>query len=819
MFRNYVKIAWRNLFKNKLYSLLNIAGLTFGLICFFLIGLFVFDELTFDQQHSKADRIYRLIEHKSEKGDQTIIAGGSFKVSEESKKVIGEIENSTRISRIGRANLINPERPEINFQEDVTMVDENFLRIFDFPLIEGNRETALAEPNTIVITEELALNRFNTTKVLGKTLKFSFIDSPLKITGVLKNHKKNSSFNFNNLLSEATSHSAEYFKDMMQNDWLSSNYFTVYFLLKPQSDPERVAINLKNLVLKNFKPEAGTTFSYDLQNLKDVHLYSEEIFDGARNTNVAAIAQGNPLYIKIFIYIALFVLLIAGINYINLSTAKASNRSKEIGVRKSLGAEKGSLIIQFLLEAFIITTVSFVLSVLLLQVILPVFNQFSNKELSLNFNTDYQIWLLAIGSCIFTSLFSGFYPAFLLSSFKPLNLLKGLKMSSNLASNLRKGLVFTQFTISTVLIICTLVVYEQVKYLNNTNLGFRKDQMVVIDVNTGTARKNMISIKNEIAKISGVKSVSATSRVPGEWKTYRKVKAYTDNRVESEKESYYFAADENFMETFNVNLLSGRNFEQVADSGAVILNETAAKALNIKEANNQLIKIPAIAGAETFNTLDNPITMRVVGIVKDFHFQSLKTKIEPLVVGYIQNPIQSVDYYTARIENVNMQSTLGKLKAVMVNNDKDDPFEYHFLDEQLKLFYMEDARRQQMLIWAALSTIFIACLGLFGLATYAAEQRIKEIGVRKVLGASVFSLTTLLTKDFLKLVVISIIVAAPIACWGANAWLKEYAYHINIAWWMPITGGLMAIFIAIITVSYNTIKAALLNPVKSLKNE
>ncbi|MBA4849210.1 ABC transporter permease [Emticicia sp. BO119] len=818
MLRNYIKIAWRNLFKNKLYSLLNIAGLTFGLICFFLIGLFVFDELTFDEQHSNADRIYRLIEHKSAKGEQTIIAGGSFKVAEESKKVIVAIENSTRVIRMGRANLINPERPEINFQEDVTTVDENFLRIFDFPLIEGTRETALTEPNTIVITEELALNRFNTTKVLGKTLKFSFIDSPLKITGVLKNHKKNSSFTFNNLLSEATSHSANYFKDMMQNDWLSSN-FTVYFLLKPQSDPEHVAVNLKNLVLKNFKPEAGTTFSYNLQNLKNVHLRSEGIYDGARNSNVAAIAQGNPLYIKIFIYIALFVLLIAGINYINLSTAKASNRSKEIGVRKSLGAEKGSLIIQFLLEAFIITTVSFVLSVLLLQVILPIFNQFTNKELSLNFNTDYRIWLLAIGACIFTSLFSGFYPAFLLSSFKPLNLLKGLKMNSNLASNLRKGLVFTQFTISTVLIICTLVVYEQVKYLNNTNLGFRKDHMVVIDVNNGAARKNMISLKSEMAKISGVKNVSATSRVPGEWKTYRKVKVYTDNRVEAEKASYYFAADENFIETFNVKLLNGRNFEQVADSGAVILNETAATALNIQEANNQLITIPSIAQSEIFNTLNNPIKMHVVGIVKDFHFQSLKAKIEPLILGYIKNPIHDVDYYTARIESTNIQSTLDKLKAVMVNNEKDDPFEYHFLDEQLKLFYMEDARRQQILIWAALSTIFIACLGLFGLATYAAEQRIKEIGVRKVLGASVFSLTALLTKDFLKLVIASIIVAAPIAWWGANLWLQEYAYHINIAWWMPLAGGLLAIIIAIFTVSYNTIKAALLNPIKSLKTE
>jgi putative ABC transport system permease protein len=818
MFRNYLKIAWRTLFKNKLYSLLNIAGLTFGLICFFLIGLLVFDELTFNQQHSNADRIYRLIEHKNVKGKQTIVAGGGYKLAEESRQAIGEIENTTRMIRLGRGNLINPERPEINFQEDVTMADENFLKIFDFPLIEGNRATALVEPNTIVITEELALNRFNTTKVLGKTLKFNFIDMPLTITGVLKNHPKNSSFTFNNLLSEATNQNTGYFNDFMNSDWLSNN-FSIYFLIKPHSDPANVPARLKALVLKNFKPEPGTTFSFDLQNLKDIHLRSEGIVDGARNSNVSAMAQGNPLYIRIFIYIALFVLFIAGINYVNLSTAKASNRSKEIGVRKSLGAERGSLVAQFLLEAFIITAVSFVLSVLLLQVILPFFNQFADKSLTLGFHTDYRIWAGAIAACIFTSLFSGFYPAFLLSGFHPLNLLKGLKNQNNTTTTLRKGLVFTQFTISTVLIICTLVVYEQVKFLNNTNLGFRKDQMVVIDVNTAAARKNMVSIRNEMMKVSGVKSVSATSRVPGEWKMYKKIKAYQGMQQESERESYYFAADENFMETFNARIISGRNFEQAADSGAVIINETAAKALNIKDANNQLITIPAIAGGETFNLLDKPIAMRVVGIVKDFHFQSLKNRIEPLVVGYIKNPIQDVDYYTARIESINMQSTLDKLKAVMVNNDKDDPFEYHFLDEQLRLFYLEDARRQQILIWAALATIFIASLGLFGLATYAAEQRIKEIGVRKVLGASVFSLAALLTSDFLKIVVAAIIVAVPVAWWAGGLWLQEYAYHIDVAWWMPVAGGLAAVLIAVLTVSYNTIRAALVNPVKSLKSE
>ena len=820
MFQNYFKTALRTLFRNKLYSTLNIAGLTFGLSCFFLIGLYLFDELTFDQQHTKADRIYRVVEHKTVNGEATVVAAAGFKLAAESKKVISGVENTTRVARIGRANLLNPENP-VNFQETITVTDENFLEVFDFPLMAGDKETALIAPNSILITEKLAMRLFNKTDVLGKTLQFSFMQSPLKITGILKNHPHNSSFDFTSLLSQASFLSDSGYRNVMSNDWFSNN-FSVYVLLKPNINSKSVAQKMSQLVHANFKAPAGTSFSFSLQPLKDVHLKSADIADGARNTNVEAMPQGNIAYIRIFLIVGFFVLLIAGINYMNLTTARASSRLKEIGVRKTIGALENNLFKQFLLESFLITFISFLVSIALVNLILPAFNQFTNKQLSLGLSTDYRIWLLAIGFTAVIGLLSGSYPAALLSRFRPVLLLKGLKFQSKGDLSLRKGLVIFQFTISIIMIIGTLVLFLQVRYLNNTDLGFNKDLLVVIDVNTGRARTNFETVKNEMAKIPTVKNVSVTSRVPGEWKTFRTVKIKNRGAGDDPKVAYLFGADEDFMKTFDVQLLSGRNFDAVSDSLSIIINETAAKMLGITDPAGQTVEIPAFSrrGASSpFSTMDIPFTPRVVGIVKDFHFQSLRNKIEPLVLAYIKNPIHGVDYYSVRIDGNDVKGTLDKLKAVMVNTDEDDPFEYHFLDEQLALFYQEDQRRQTILIWMAVATIFIACLGLFGLATYSAEQRIKEIGVRKVLGATVVNLASLLSKDFLKLALIANGIAFPFAWWATNKWLQEYAYHIEVEWWVFVIAGGLAIGIALLTVSYQAIRAALSNPVKSLRTE
>lgn len=822
MFKNYFKTAFRTLFKNKLYTTLNVAGLAFGLSCFLLIGLYVFDELTFDQQHRNADRIYRVVEHKNVNGEATTIAGIGYKLAEESKRVVPGVEKTTRIQRTGRANILSTDNPSNFFQETVTVADQHFLDIFDFPLISGDRKTALAEPNTILINEDLAMRLFGKKDgLLGKTLQFSFWEPPLKITGILKNHPRNSSFDFSSVMSDASYASTEFYKNIVEADWLSNN-FSVFALLKPNADPKSVADGMSKLVHSNFNAPAGTTYSFSLQPLKDVHLKSGDIVEGARNSNVDPIPKGSVIYIKIFSFIALFVLLIAGINYMNLTTARASSRLKEIGVRKAIGAIRGNLIKQFLVESLLVTLFAFLVALAVVNLVLPAFNQFTNKQLSLGFSSDYRIWLYAIVFTVLTALLSGSYPALMLSRFKPVMLVKGLKMENKSGLSLRKGLVIFQFTISVVMIIATIVLFMQVKYMNTTNLGFNKDLLVVIDVNTGKARSNFEAVKAEIAKIPAVKNVSVTSRVPGEWKTYRTIKIKNNGSTEEPKVAYMIGADKDFLKTFEVKLISGRNFNTPNDSACIIVNETAAKMLGITEAGEQIVQIPAMSRGGSFGPINDeniPFTPRIIGIVKDFHFQSLKDKIEPLILAYNNNPLHVIDYYTARIDASNISSTLEKLKAVMVNNDKNDPFEYHFLDEQLALFYIEDGRRQTILIWVALATIFIACLGLFGLATYSAEQRVKEIGVRKVLGATVANLASLLSKDFLKLVLIANGIAFPIGWWAANKWLEDYAYHIKIEWWVFVLAGALAIGIALLTVCYQAVRAALINPVKSLRTE
>ncbi|MVM36842.1 FtsX-like permease family protein [Spirosoma sp. HMF3257] len=818
MLRNYFKISFRTLGRHKLYTALNVAGLSLGITCFLLIGLYLFDELTFDQQHSRASRIYRAIQHKKTPTEELTIAASSYKVAEEAPKSIGEIENSARIVRTGRANLSNPENKN-TFQETVTFGTPGVLKLFDFETIDGDGRSALNEPNSIIIVEELAQRLFNSTQVVGRTVDFE-INKPLKITAVLKNHPRNSSFDFKAIVSEATISSDKDFAEWTAS-WDSQSFMT-FFLLKEKASPEVAAKKITDLLKANAKLEAGSSISYTLQPLTDIHLFSDTITEGARNGNVEAMSQGSLLYIKIFAIVALFVLLIACINYMNLATARASNRSKEIGVRKANGAFRYHLINQFLTESLVVTTISFLLAVAIVNLLLPAFNEFTHKELSLGIHSDYRIWLYSLIALFATGLLSGSYPAFLLSSFSPLLLLKNLKLQNRGDLSLRKGLVVFQFTISVVMMIATIVLFQQVQFANNKNLGFNKKLLLVVDINSSKVRSGAETIKTEFSRIAGVKQVSATSRVPGEWKIIPTVQINTEGSSNEPKVAYWIGADENFARTFEVQLLKGRNFNGMSDSTSVILNEAAAKMLNIREVSGQRIGIPSRAMGGSYRPLnkDNqPFNARVIGIVKDFHFQSLREKIAPMVLAYQRNPVHNIDYFTARIEGKDIPATLAQMNDVLAKIDPTHLLEYHFLDEQLARFYAEDQRRETLLIWVALITIFIACLGLFGLATYAAEQRIKEIGVRKVLGAGVMNLTVLLSKDFLKLVLIANGIAFPVAWWATNEWLNDFAYHIQVEWWMFAVSGVLAVAIALATVSYQAIKAALVNPVRSLRSE
>lgn len=819
MIKNYFKIAFRSLFKNRTYSLINILGLTFGLTCFILIGLYIFDELTFDRAHKNADRVYRIIGHKKNNTESFTIAAGSFMLAEESKKAIPEIDNTARFTRTGRANMKNPENSN-SFYQTVTVANNGFMELFDFEPMAGDPKTALKESNSIVIVEKLARQLFNSTDVVGKMVKWEFMETPLMIKAVIKNHPRNSSFDFESVYSEATFLSDTGFARSALADWSSDNY-SVYALLKEKSDPDLVAQKMNQLVKAHFTPEPGSSVFYNLQSLKDIHLRSKGIVDGARNSNVEPINNGSLFYIKIFALVAFFILIIACINYMNLTTAKASGRSKEIGIRKTNGAYRGQLIRQFILESVLISLVSFILAVCLVNLILPAFNHFANKELSLGYHTDYHIWLYAVIAALIAGIIAGSYPALVLSGFNPVLLIKGAKLQHKSNLSLRKGLVIFQFTISSILIIATIVLFLQVRFINHKDLGFDKDLLLVVDINSGKVRNAGDVINAEFSKIPHVKNVSTTSRVPGEWKIIPTVKIKNEGSTDDLKVSYFLGVDEHFTTTFQVKMLKGRNFAGRNDSSSVILNEQAARILGIQEASGQAVEIPMIAFGGTYSNLRNDRIFKanVIGIVKDFNFQSLREKIAPLVMGYQYNPVHVIDYFTAKIDGRDPNSTLEKMKAVLAKIDINHLFEYHFLDQQLAIFYQEDRRRQSILIWSAFASLFIACMGLFGLATYAAEQRVKEIGIRKVLGASVTGIMALLSKDFIKLVIISILVASPIAYFLMIKWLQEFAYRIRIEWWIFMMAGLIALFIALMTVSFKAIKAAVANPVKSLRTE
>ena len=803
MIKNYLKIAWRNLMKNKIFSFINIFGLMIGLTSFLLIALYVFDELTFDRFHKNAENIYRVIEFKTtSEGKETKTAGVAYQVAEKGKSDFPEIKDAARITALGRTNISTSENTNV-FYEDFWIANPRFLTTFDFVLLQGDRQTALAAPFSVIVTEETAKKLFGTTDVLGKAIKADRDSVPFKITGILKNFPVNSHLFFNLCFSESSLVHPE-FKQFVSSDW-NSNSFPTYLLLSGKSDPYQVEAKINQLVKANQKKDITDKRSFILQPLKSIHFYSGEIEGGAG-------IKGSITYIYVFSIVAFFVLLIACINYMNLTTARFANRAKEIAVRKVAGASRKNLTLQFLSEAFLVTVIALMLALVLVKLLLPPFNSFTEKQLMLGAETDYRIWLGVVIIIIFVGLLSGIYPALFQSRFKALSLLKSKLNTGKANLSMRRSLVVFQFAIYIIMIVATMVVYMQMQYVNKRDMGFNKEQLLVIDINSGKVRLSAETMKTEFAKLSQVKDVSVSSRVPGEWKDFVKIKVKNENLMTAKgNDMYFLAADDQFLKTYQITLVKGRNFAtgSLADSSALIINETAAKELGITELSEQMVAI----------SLEQPFTARVIGIVKDFNFQSLREPVAPMVIGFQKNPIQLIDYFTARVVTNNVSKTLKQMEAIIHGIDQNHLFEYHFLDKQWSLFYREDKIRETIFLIVAMLTIVIACLGLFGLATYAAEQRIKEIGIRKVLGASVSSIVSMLSKDFLKLVLIAALVAFPVAWWVMNNWLQDFAYHISISWWVFAIAGSLAVLIALVTVSFQAIKAALANPVKSLRTE
>jgi putative ABC transport system permease protein len=840
MLQNFIQIAFRNFRRNGLYTALNLAGLTVGFAGFLLLGLYIADELRFDALHTKADRIYRLVEEKTDAGGQTTrTAATSYLLAEHTKQELPEVAEVVKLGASGRFNIYVSD-PKQAFHEWIWYADGAFGKVFDFHWLSGDRNTALTEPYSVVLTREFARRLFGTDQVLGKILNVEDYH-PLTITGILEDFPKNSSIHFNVAVSTSSYDQNNFMKRLKGNDWTSNN-FPAWIVLQPDAEPSAVEVKLNALAAANMPADTPEKSHFSLLPLPDIHFKGTGIEDLSDRL-------ANPMYIRVLMLVALFLLGIAGINYINLTTARAAGRSKEVGVRKVVGAGQKHMIGQFLTETYLLVAAAFILAVGLLQIALPGFNEFADKSLAIDRSTDPKIWAGAIGAALLLGLVAGLYPAFYLARLRPTLLFKNVLSGSWWEFWLRKTLVVAQFGLSALLMIATGVVWQQMRFLGNKDLGFSREQLVVVDINSGKVRRDCEAIKAGYAQIPGVSAVSISSRVPGEWKQMPQVglhKAGADERTET-KTAWFIGADEDFLKTYQLSLLSGRDFSpDGTDSAAVLLNESAAALLGISEAVGQWIDIPSanrtahialnapaspstpygthgnkwkISFSGNQQPLDEPFKVQVIGIVRDFHFRSLHEKIAPLVLSTRDNPIQPIDYFTVRLQAADAQKVVSRLENVLHTKDPEHEFEWHFLNEQWALFYQEDVRRQKILTTSAGGAIFIACLGLFGLATFSAERRRKEIGIRKVLGASMGNITGLLTRDFLKLVVIAIVIASPPAWWVMQQWLADFAYRIDIQWWMFAAAGLAAVMIALLTVGFQSVRAAGANPVKSLRNE
>ncbi len=806
MFKNYIKIAVRNLWRNKTFSAINIFGLAVGIATCLVIMLFVQNELSYDRFNKKADQIVRVIFKGSVQGQKMKEADVMPPVAQTFKNNYPEVLEATRLRDDGRPRITYADK---SFRDDAfAYVDSNFFQVFTLPFIAGDAKTALAEPNSIVISEAAAKKYFGKANPIDKVLDFKSLNKSYKITGVIKNVPENSHFHFD-IFGSMTG-----LPEAKDPSWMTSNFYTYLVLPKdynykqleaklPQLFDKYVSPQLQQsmgMTMAQFRKE-GNDIGLFLQPLTDIHLKSDVLLDLSPG--------GDIRYVYIFSAIALFMLLIACINFMNLSTAGASNRAKEVGIRKVLGSMKLQLIWQFLTESILLTFIAMLLAMVFVKAALPLFNDLSGKNLTLNITQHPLLLLTLLVLGLLVGTFAGSYPAFFLSSFNPVSVLKTRFTSGKGTVGLRSGLVVFQFFISITLMVCTAVVYQQLRYIHNKDLGYNKDQVLLIS-DTYLLGKNEEVLRQQLMQDSRVVNVSTSNYLPAGSTNLNNFFVYPENEESQLVKTRRYDVDYNYIPTLGMQIVAGRNFskEFATDSSAVILNETAATTFGWKE--NPV--------GHTITNSDNQgkkTTYKVIGVVKDFHFKSLHEPISPLVMMVGNNSGTII----AKVKTKDIAGLLSSIKKQWKSFTSEEPFQYTFLDDQFNRTYEKEQKMGAILGIFACLTIFVACLGLFGLATFTAEQRTKEIGIRKVLGATVTGVVSLLTKDFLKLVFVAFVLAAPIAWFIMNKWLQDFAYRINIKWSVFALAALLAIAITIISVCFKAIKAAIANPVKSLRTE
>jgi putative ABC transport system permease protein len=812
MIRNYFKIALRQLRKQKMYSAIKIGGFALSIAACLLIALFIKDELSYDKTFPDGDRIYRIVGAYNDNG--TIEKGTDFPppMARAIKQDFPEVEKAGRFmpntlfAGAGSNYLRRTDQQQNTYENGFTYADQEVLNILSIPMVYGDRAHALSEPNTMVISQKKADKYFPNQNPIGKTMWLNDDKSkPYKIGGVMQDFPATSYLQYDFFL---TLTGVELWQGE-QAGWGSSNY-PIYLKLRTGTNVVQFEKKLTSNLIKNYYiPNAiasgqspkeandlASKASLQLQPVSDIHLKSYDIHD--------TFSHGDIRFVWLFGAIACFILIIACINFINLSTAKSANRAKEVGLRKVVGSHRSSLVRQFLTESLLFSFLSFVLGLLLAWALLPYFNTLSAKSLTI----PWRAWWLMpmmISAAFIIGIFAGLYPSFYLSAFKPINVLKGQVSRGSKNSILRNGLVVFQFTTSIILIIGTLVIYKQTHFILNKEVGFDKDQVLIIQ-GTNTLGEQVKSFKTELLKLSSVKSASISDYLPIAGTKRNGNTFYNEGKKKEESgvDTQFWIVDNDYLQTMGIKVVSGRNFspQMPSDSQGVVINQTLANKLNLKDPVGKRIT----NGYGVFN---------VLGVVQDFNFESMRDQIGGLCMILGTSPsIVSIKVKTADVKNL-----VPVITAVWKKFAPAQPIRYTFLDESFANMYADVQRMGSIFTSFAILAIIIACLGLFALSAFMAEQRNKEIGIRKVLGASVSGITTMLSKDFVKLVIIAIVVASPIAWWAMTKWLQDFVYRITISWWMIAIAGLAAIVIALITVSFQAIKAALANPVKSLRTE
>ena len=812
MLKHYLAITLRTLRRDRAYALLNVVGLAVGLACCLLIGLYVLDELRFDRFHAAADRTFRVVETRStpDLGDQRVAATVG-PVSTALVETVPEATAATRLTSLWRMTVERGEHRA--YVGDYFIAEPSFFDVFTgFEMVGGDPATALAAPGSMVLTESMARQYFGDEDPVGQTVE---VEGPgaMTVTGVLADPPANSHLTFSMLFSAATlAADVDWWQDYVANWNPNNRSFLTYVTLTDASAAPAVEARLAEMLDQHRDAEATKTQAMKLQPLTDIHFGSGEIEDVV-NADERSVAT---LYL--FAAIALFVLLVACINYMNLATARSLRRAQEVGVRKAVGAHRSQLAGQFLSESVLLTAAAVAAAVGLVAVALPAFNQIAGKALTLA--PIAGVWgpVLLVGLALVVGVVAGGYPALYLSGFHPSRALRAAKPGGS-GAVLRRGLVVTQFALSIGLIVATLTVVRQMDYVQSKPLGFESDGLVVVDINSGDVRRQWRAMKAEMAAIPAVRAVSSTSRVPGDWKDIFEIEAAPAQAADASPRTLSFiGADEDFLATFDVALAAGRNFDpsRPADSAAVLLNETAVRALGLADPIGQRLTLPP---SDPNDAQAEPLALHVIGIVEDFHFRSLHEPIRPLAVGAWNNPIHSIDYFTTRVSPDALPSTLAALRTIGERFDPAHPFEYNILDQRLADFYESEVRTARLFGIAAGLALVLACLGLLGLAAFVAEQRTKEIGIRKVLGASVGNIVVLLSKDFARLVFVAALVATPLAYVAMQQWLDGFAYRVDLGVGVFALAAGLALAVALVTVSLRAARAALADPVRSLRYE